>query len=774
VSNTFTNNTLDQATQISNEKVWTFRRTGGLSTGANTRLNNLIKKATTPTVSSTTVIVQPNPSGKNGVPKELLSASAVQSPSLQQGRMFSEVSVSFTRDGSDANFGSARVWFTGYQGSSTPTLMASGTTSPITFLCESTKEIVVVSVQPVSPEGLTADLGFAISGLVALNGVVSAPPAPSIAQTLVATPTGYQFSFNYEAGLLADIIQGYNIYRNTSNTSSGATLIKNVPQPAQNTGVYTYQETVTNGTVYYYFVAAVNTTGLESLPTSAQSGQVIGGFVPPLTGTDGVSSTSTGHNLVFNGDFSVATTPTGVQSAGASAIRVRDNANGGGIQPSCNGWTRNFDAAANGEGVIYQIVTVAGAGLVGPYTLILQDRTGSTGDAFGAVSDAFSIRASTPYTLSANINPGYGGGGGIPTHANWYFRIYWYAIGATDFSRGSASLLSFNDVITASTASGPQAPSATFTSPATAGYARITFYHYYDGTLPSTVWNLAVSNVRCFAPVDPSNTGQVLALGSTPASLSSGFSYTSTTTSVTISWSGLTIYRADGSTTAVSNGSQLVTGLSATTSYRVYPYYDEPTGTLLFVTGGVGSPAICFTAGSNATSQSQNLQSRIPLTAGAGFTVTTPTSGSGGGSGGGSGLCLHENMLVESNRGVIQIIDTEIGDKVLGEQGWQTITYKKVGLAEIFISIKLTDGSKILCTPTHPFTMPEGSEQPMKRAQDLSLSDFLITTTGVGAIKSIEVVEMKARKVSVTVEPAHTFFAGKSSPTILTHNLQPS
>jgi hypothetical protein len=70
--------------------------------------------------------------------------------------------------------------------------------------------------------------------------------------------------------------------------------------------------------------------------------------------------------------------------------------------------------------------------------------------------------------------------------------------------------------------------------------------------------------------------------------------------------------------------------------------------------------------------------------------------------------------------------------------------------------------------------MPEGSEQPMKRAQDLSLADFLITKSGVGAIKSIEVVETKARKVTLTVEPSYSFFAGRVAPTILTHNFLPS
>ena len=492
---------------------------------------------------------------------------------------------------------------------------------------------------------------------------------------------------------------------------------------------------------------------------------------------DGVSpiSGASGQNLVFNGDFSIATVPTGIQSATASSIRTQDLQNGGGIQPSCNGWTRNFESGGNGEGVIYQFVTPASQELVGPYSLVLQDRTGSTGDLFSAVCDAFSVQQNTPYTFAANPNVGFGGGGGIPAHAAWYFRVWWYSVGATDFSRSSANLISFADIVSASTASAVQAPSGTLTSPANAGFCRIAFYHYYDGvTLPSSGWNLLVSNVRCVEPIDPSNLGQILAKGSTPSSLSSGFTYTSTTTTVTISWSGLTIFRADGTTTVIPNSSQLITGLTASTSYKVYPYFDEISGALAFVTGGVGSPAICQTAGSNAISQAQNLQTRVPLSASSGFVVTTPASGSGGGSGGGSGNCLHEDMLVETNCGIVKVIDVQIGEHILGENAWQAVTHKKVRDAEIFVRIQLSDESEIICTPTHPLTMPNGSEQEMKIAQDLSLSDFLITKSGVGAIKSIEVVETKARKVSLTVEPSHTFFVGKDSPSILAHNFLPS
>jgi hypothetical protein len=541
---------------------------------------------------------------------------------------------------------------------------------------------------------------------------------------------------------------------------------------------------------FYWVCIAVSSKG--NAPTQASTfWQLVGTSAAVLSGLDGVLPSQTGQNLVFNGDFSIVSTPTGVQSTTASAIRTQD----GPSQLSCNGWTRNFESSGNGEGICYQITSVAGQGLLTPFSYIMQGNTLGTGTnrLYAVVCDAFAVRPSTLYSFVANVNMGLGLA--PDAHARWTHRVLWYKQGATDFSRFSSDLLSFVDVTAASAATGGQVSVGTLLSPATAGFCRVSFHHSSDGT-PTADYNFWISNVRCtntldditdgstFGKVlqtgltansiDPSKVG-VLAKGSTPSSLSSGFTYTSTTTTVTISWSGLTIYRADGSTTAITNSSQLVTGLTASTSYKVYPYWDETNSTVNFVTGGVGSPAICQTAGSNAISQSQNLQSRIPLSASTGFAVATPASGSGGGSGGGSGNCLHESMLVETNRGIVKSIDSEIGDMIRSEHGWETINAKKVMPAEIWVCVQLTDGSQITVTPSHPFTLPAGSDCAMKRAADLCLADFLITTKGVGAIKKIEVLEMKGQKVSITTSgPSHAFFAGKDSPAILAHNFLPS
>jgi hypothetical protein len=96
-----------------------------------------------------------------------------------------------------------------------------------------------------------------------------------------------------------------------------------------------------------YWICIFQSTG--NAPTQASTfWQLVGTSAANLSGLDGVTLTPTALNLVYNGDFSIATAPTGLQSVTASAIRVQDLQNGGGIQSSCNGWTLNFETGGNG------------------------------------------------------------------------------------------------------------------------------------------------------------------------------------------------------------------------------------------------------------------------------------------------------------------------------------------------------------------------------------------------------------------------------------------
>lgn len=168
----------------------------------------------------------------------------------------------------------------------------------------------------------------------------------------------------------------------------------------------------------------------------------------------------------------------------------------------------------------------------------------------------------------------------------------------------------------------------------------------------------------------PAQCGTIVSsAGSTPFSTTSSFAYTSTTTSITWYWDGtngsttLTIYRADNNTTGPVSGSQAITGLSSSTTYNFYPYWDEPTQTLKWVAGGTGTPAYAISsAGSKVAVQQQNLRTRIPLSLG-GMQAATPAAGSGGGTGGGGGGgggCFTGNVRIRVPGGLKRFDDLPV------------------------------------------------------------------------------------------------------------------
>lgn len=264
-----------------------------------TSLPGIIKaQPITTTVNPTT---QTNTAGVGGVPLPLLSVTAVQTPVKNQSLTNCNVTVSFTRNSADVNYDHVNIFFLGYHGGTNPVLVASGASSPLNFICDATKETVTVIAQTASSTGLTAPLQFAATTTVTLSGIVGAPPAPTISQALVGTPTGYQFGFNQVVLPAGDeeVISAYNVYRNTNNSFGTAFLRSTIaPNPALS-GSITYSDSVNDasGNIFYYWVSAVNTAGFESTPTPAQSGIVVGsvGSLPPSISTPftmNVTSTS--------------------------------------------------------------------------------------------------------------------------------------------------------------------------------------------------------------------------------------------------------------------------------------------------------------------------------------------------------------------------------------------------------------------------------------------------------------------------------------------------
>ena len=237
----------------------------------------------------------------------------------------------------------------------------------------------------------------------------------------------------------------------------------------------------------------------------------------------------------------------------------------------------------------------------------------------------------------------------------------------------------------------------------------------------------------------------------------------------------MAIARADGTTTTVANGSLTVSGLAPGTTYYFYPYWDETALTIGWVGGialSAGTPANGFSAKTNAAAQQQALQGRIPLSQGAMIAATT-TSGTGGGSGGGSGSCLRVGTMVLSReRGTVEIESCKPGEVLrcpggtYGE-GWTKITRLEVRDADTFIRLHFSNAESLDVTPHHIFTLADGS--PM-RAERLCLADIFTGRFGRVTLKRIEAIFEDSRKVTVSCEPVHQFFAGKHAATILTHN----
>jgi len=135
-------------------------------------------------------------------------------------------------------------------------------------------------------------------------------------------------------------------------------------------------------------------------------------------------------------------------------------------------------------------------------------------------------------------------------------------------------------------------------------------------------------------------------------------SWSTTSTSISLSWSSATLLRADGSSLSVSSGTQSYSSLSSSTQYWIYAYIGATTGTVGFANGNPPPTSASSTLAIQAA-----FDGRIALLP---FSITTPSSGNSSGSGG-DGSCPDFNELVEvQEKGTIRAADVEFGDYIKG------------------------------------------------------------------------------------------------------------
>lgn len=273
---------------------------------------------------------------------------------------------------------------------------------------------------------------------------------------------------------------------------------------------------------------------------------------------------------------------------------------------------------------------------------------------------------------------------------------------------------------------------------------------------------------------DVNSRGKTVDDGSAVGYLVGGFSYTSTTTSITVSWA-LSGYLTDRANTPFSqSSSQALASLTLGSTYNLYPYWDQDAAAVNAVlTGGVGSPAWCHVGIDRLWTAQQAQQRRLPLTA-APFPVSTTTSGAGGGSGGGDGGCLRSDMLVrEKSLGVIPASDVYPGMELWSRFGFLRVRKAAQRPHDLWIALCFNNGVELVVTSGHPFQ--DAETDAVVRAHDLTLQTALHCPTGICYPQSIRLEKSsKAEKVAIELDEPHVFYASTDGAAwVETHNIGP-
>lgn len=751
-----------------------------------------------------TVILPNQATPPSGTPDIVTGVSVSESPyRAADGSVMSEVSVSFSVNPSDAYFDHVVIWFINYNGNINPQSMTQATTSPVSFLVETTHETVTVVIQSVGSTGLATTLDSSPAVLLPLNGWTSGPPAPSIVQTLTTTPTGYQFQFAQIGGLAADQIQSYQVLRNTTNTPGTASAIHTYPQADNVTGyTYTFQDAVPNGTTYYYWVRACNTSGLFSSMVAAQTGAIVNGSqlnsLGQLINADQIAADGATYARILASQLQANHLPGYIASNNLSNPLFADTSgsSSSGNLPVGAWVSRDWQITQNDGNDWYTGIGFDAS--LSPYTSYLLARLPNNTTIGTGVTTYITEPRYIPVRNGDIVCAGWAGDIQANATVAGISVLMFADIIITDAN--GTQLAENNDGASISTVNTGISNHAwvypvNFTGAGQA-FAKLRLIVQVNNTTGSSFFT--GTDLLCDARFSnilfglASNTGGpgVAKYGSMPMTGSSPLSYTTTTT--TVDWSGtLTGYRTDVKMTPFSGAySQTVTGLTAGSTYDYYPYWDDNVANLDsttnaqsvqftqnngVVSGGVGSPAMAFPGGSNQALQFVLRSDHIPIGSGP-ISVAQPASGTGGGSGGGGGngsqgTCPRSDMKVRHrDLGVItagQLADefAKCGDHYIANlHGWTKVTNIETSERSEWLEVDFGLDS-FMGTPHHNWPTEDG----------LVLSSHLYghkinTIKGKRKHKATYPNYNYGTAVKIEVESPHTYLCGTRLPSLLTHN----
>jgi len=692
--------------------------------------------ASSPIIVTKAISVQGSAASGGGIS----SMSVTESPVKQQDRTFSLVSVSFFRDPSDTTFAGVRIWFIGYKGSANPVLMTSATDSPVSFLAESTKETVMVVLQRYSTDGSMQDFNLCPSAPLTLDGVVSPPPAPTISQPLVAIPLGYQFAFNQLSGLLSDVIDSYRVYRNPVNNPTTAALYNTIKHDPTNLGSVVVQDTTGGGQTLYYWVSAVNTSGLESSKTAAQSSAVTSGTAN--LDTDVNDGSNFGRSLiqsvnlvpdselkhvslywpVRSGSFSVVSSPS---ASGGAAGQAWQSPAGTGL-PSGATYVRSvpFPVTAGKTYTLSAWIDASHVTSGSPFVAV-EDAELSTG--YGAASQTAgqSGRITATFTIPTGVTSAV-----LLAHTNDCV----IASGQFLYFSGFQVVLGSNaGVYTPSVLD--QLSGTPLVDLSNSNHLNKNLDNIGDGPIFKRLSNVASDNtLHVSTPIN--NQGSILSAGD-----NAFFSYSSTTTSISIWNTAFSIPRPDGTNVSIpANGSSgspawTFTGLHPSTNYHFGAYYNMGSGTVQVVqSNNVTLPGtIAWVV------QTLSADGRIPL-----FTdwaILTPASGTGGGGGspgGGGGTCPAEDQLIETRElGFIPAIELRPGLHVRGwHDEWNAV--ESAEAIEGWLHRVVAGGEEYRVDLNHRWlpegTAPDAPQEEWRLSSELASGDVLQAADGSLAV----------------------------------------